>query len=155
MTRLLRAGLAAIVLAIPWSAVHAQSVPAPTGAFGIGWSPAAGLVGVEFVSRSFAHASRLGGAAGIGLAGAGVRLNVSLRDPAVNRHLPYLAVGYVATPWLPILRMSGATSVEAGVQVWPSRRDGLYLDFGAGVAFLAGASSTTGPVLRLLVGHTL
>ena len=155
MSRLLRGFLGVtIALSTAGAAAQAQGVSPPTRAFGIGWSPAAGLIGVEFVKRSFAHAPRLGGAAGIGLAGAGARLNVTLRDPLANRHVPYLGVGYVATPWLPILKMSGAASIEGGVQLWPSRGDGLYFDVGAGIAFLAGASSTTGPVLRLLVGHT-
>jgi len=155
MSRLLRGCLGVtIALSTAGAAAQAQSVPPPTRAFGIGWSPAAGLIGVEFVKRLFAPASRLGGAAGIGLAGAGARLNVTLRDPAANRHVPYLGLGYVATPWLPILKVSGAASVEGGVQVWPSRGDGLYFDVGGGIALLNGASSTIGPVLRLLVGQT-
>jgi hypothetical protein len=155
MSRLLRVCLVAIALTSPALRAQAQGLSAPTSAFGIGWSPAAGLIGVEFVNRSFTRAPRLGGAAGIGLAGTGARLNVSLRNPAVSRRVPYLGLGYVAAPWLPILKMSGAASVEGGVQIWPSEHDGLYLDVGAGIAVLTGASSTTGPVLRLLVGHTL
>ena len=155
MNRWLRVGLAATALTAPGLTVEAQSASAPARAFGIGWSPAAGLIGVEFVDRSFAHAPRLGAAAGIGLAGVGARLNIGLRDPVEHRRLPYVGVGYVTTPWLPVLKMSGAASIEGGVQLWPSRPDGVYCDIGAGVAFLTGASSTTGPVLRLLVGHTL
>lgn len=155
MSKWLRICLTAIAVTTPSRAVQSQSAPAPTHAFGIGWSPAAGLIGVEFVDRSFVRAPRLGGAAGIGLAGVGARLNIGLRNPAAHRRLPYLGVGYVTTPWLPVLKMTGAASVEGGVQLWPSRADGMYFDVGAGVAFLTGASSTTGPVLRLLVGHTL
>jgi hypothetical protein len=155
MSRLLHVCAAAIGLTLSPLAGQAQRGPAASGAFGIGWSPAAGLIGVEFVNRSFRRLPRLGGAAGIGLAGAGVRLNLSLRNPVGARPLPYLGVGYVATPWLPVLRMSGAVCVEGGLQVWPLRRDGVYVDLGTGVAVPAGASRTIGPVLRLLVGHTL
>jgi hypothetical protein len=150
---LLRACLCAIAIAAVCMPADAQTAGAPTRAFAFGWSPAAGLLGVEFVDRSFTRMPRLGGAVGIGLAGVGARLNVTIRDPAATRHVPYLGVGYVATPWLPIIRMSGAASVEGGVQVWPSRRDDLYFDFGAGIAFITGASSSTAPGLRLLVGH--
>lgn len=155
MSRLLRASLVAMAFTTAGSALQAQAASAPTNAFGIGWSPAAGLIGVELVHRSFVHVPRLGAAAGIGLAGAGARLNFSIRDPAKSQRLPYVGAGYVTTPWLPVLKMSGAASVEGGVQFWPGRRDGVYFDVGAGIAFLAGSSSPTGPVLRLLVGHTL
>ena len=128
----------------------------PTQAFGIGYSPAAGALGVEWVTRSFPRAPRLGGAHGAGVAGIGARLNVALRDPAERRRVPYVGAGYMSALWLPVLKLSGITSVEGGVQFWPAPGHDFYMDLGAGVALLSGTghSGDVGPVLRLLFGRT-
>ena len=146
--------LLAVLVGVGAQRVTAQGAEIPTRAYAFGWSPAAGLLGVEWVTRSFTAAPQFGGAAGVGLGGVGVRLNVTLRDPRTHDRVPYIAVGYVITPWLPAVRLTSVTSIEGGVQFWPVSPRRLYLDFGAGVGFLTGASSKVGPVLRLLAGRT-
>ena len=126
----------------------------PGHAYALGWSPAAGLIGVELVARSFSAAPRFGGAVGVGVGGAGARLNLTLREPRAYNKVPYVAVGYVVTPWIPSIKLKSAVTIEGGVQVWPVSPRKLYLDFGTGIAFLSGASDKLGPVLRLLVGQT-
>ena len=150
----IRAVIAA-VLALGASGVnaHGQAAAVPREAVAVGWSPAAGLVGAEFVVRSHSRAPRLGVAVGIGIGGFGGRLNIALRDPRAHTRVPYLGGGYVTTPWLPVLRMSGAASLEGGMQFWPVSKQNLYFDVGAGAARLFGAGASTGPVLRLLVGR--
>jgi hypothetical protein len=111
------------------------------------------MIGVELVARSFPPAPRLGGALGIGFAGAGVRANLALRDPTANRRVPYVGVGYVALPWIPVLDVTSVTTLEAGVQLWPTGTRHIYADLGAGVGWLGGGAPSTGPVLRLLVGR--
>lgn len=135
--------------------LFAQSDRIPTAAWAFGWSPAAGLIGLEVVARSFGAAQHLGGAAGIGIGGLGLRVNLAMRNPNAHHRIPYLGVGYAATPWLPTIRLKSLTSIEGGVQIWPTGQSRLYMDFGAGVAFLTGASEEIGPVLRLLFGRTL
>ena len=132
----------------------AQGTVIPTHTYAFGWSPAAGLLGVEFVARSFTAAPRLGGALGVGIGGIGARLDLTLRDPTTYNKVPYLAVGYVVTPWIPTVKLSSAASIEGGVQFWPVSPRRLYLDFGGGIAILSGASNKLGPVLRLLIGQT-
>jgi len=146
--------LLAVLLGAGAQRVAAQGSDVPTRAYAFGWSPAAGLLGVEWVARSFSTAPQLGGAVGVGIGGIGVRLNVTLREARTHDRVPYLAVGYVMTPWLPAVRLTSVTSIEGGVQFWPVSPRRLYLDFGAGVGFLSGASSKVGPVLRLLAGRT-
>jgi hypothetical protein len=150
------------LLALPLLVAGAQRAAAqparvpPTRAIGVGWSPAAGLFGAELVARSFAMAPRLGGAAGVGFGGVGARLNVALRDPAAHRRVPYVGAGYSAALWLPLIELSGVTSLEGGVQFWPTAGRGMYLDLGGGVAYLTGTGDGDefGPVIRLLVGGT-
>ncbi len=146
--------LVAVLLAVGAQRADAQSTDVPTNAYAIGWSPAAGLLGVEWVVRSFSAASRFGGAAGAGLGGVGVRLNVSLRQPRTHDRVPYIGFGYVATPWLPAVKLTSVTSIEGGVQFWPTKPRRLYFDLGAGVGFLTGAANKVGPVLRLVAGQT-
>jgi len=144
----------AVLLSIGAERAAAQGAEVPTNAYAFGWSPAAGLLGVEWVVRSFSPATRFGGAAGVGLGGVGVRLNVALREPRTYERVPYIGFGYVATPWLPAVSLTSVTSIEAGVQFWPTKPRRIYFDVGAGVGFLTGASSKVGPVLRLLAGQT-
>jgi hypothetical protein len=132
---------------------NAQASSIPTRAVAFGWSPAAGLFGVEGVARSFAAAPRLGGAAGVGLAGFGVRINLTLRQPKAHSSVPYVAVGHTVTPWIPVIALTSVTSVEGGVQVWPTGERHLYMDFGAGAAYERGKYNEVGPVLRLLFGR--
>jgi hypothetical protein len=147
-------GLIAVLLAGGAHYAAAQGTDVPTNACAFGWSPAAGLLGVEWVVQSFSTASRFGGAAGVGLGGVGVRLNVSLREPRTHERVPYIGFGYVATPWLPAVRLTSVTSIEGGVQFWPTKPRRVYFDIGAGVGFLTGSPNKLGPVLRLLVGQT-
>ena len=144
---------ALLALGAPCANACAQAAAPPREAIAVGWSPAAGLIGAEFVGRAHSRAPRLGAAVGIGLAGFGGRFNLALRDPWAHTRVPYLGVGYVTTPWLPVIRMSGAASLEGGVQFWPTAKQNVYVDAGAGVARLFGAAASTGPVLRLLVGR--
>jgi hypothetical protein len=159
MTNRIPSLIAATLLAVGARRVAAQqdSIP-PVRAYGIGYSPAAGLVGVEWVDRSFTRvAPRLGGAFGFGLGGVGARLNLTLRDPAAHRRVPYVGAGYAAALGLPFTDIDGAASVEGGVQFWPAPGRRLYADLGAGVAYLVGPrgnNSDVGPVLRLLLGRT-
>jgi hypothetical protein len=146
--------LLAVLLGVGTQRVAAQGTDVATRAYAFGWSPAAGLLGVEWVARSFSAAPRLGGAAGVGLGGVGVRLNVTLREPRTHNRIPYLAVGYVMTPWVPAVKLTSVTSIEGGLQFWPANPRRLYVDLGAGVGFLSGAASNVGPVLRFLVGRT-
>lgn len=142
------------LLVVQTQNADAQATGLPVHAFAFGWSPAAGLLGVELVARSFSGAPRLGGAIGVGIAGVGARLDFSLRDPTAFNKVPYIAGGYVATPWIPTVKLTGAATIEGGVQIWPVNPRRLYLDFGTGIAFLSGASNKLGPVVRLLVGRT-
>ena len=59
---------AAVLVAIGAQDVRAQSTDSANSVFAFGWSPAAGLIGIEWVNRSFSAAPRLGGAVGIGVA---------------------------------------------------------------------------------------
>jgi hypothetical protein len=142
------------VLGISAQRANAQVSSVPARAVAFGWSPAAGLFGVEGVARSFAAAPRLGGAVGVGLAGFGVRLNLALRQAKAHRSVPYVAVGHAVTPWIPVIALTSVTSVEGGVQVWPIGERRLYMDFGAGVGYQRGKYNEVGPVLRLLFGRT-
>jgi hypothetical protein len=144
----------AALLSVGAQRATAQGADIPTRAYAFGWSPAAGLLGVELVARSFSAASRFGGAVGIGLGGVGVRLNVLLREPLTYERVPYIGFGYVATPWLPGIRLTSVTTIEGGVQFWPTKPRRVYFDVGGGVGFLTGASSKVGPVLRLVIGQT-
>ena len=141
-----------VVTGAPYAS--AQVIAVPEHAVAFGWSPAAGLIGVEFVARSFSGAPRVGGAVGVGIGGVGARLNLTLREPSTYNKVPYVAAGYVVTPWIPSVKLSSAATIEGGVQIWPVSPRRLYLDFGTGIAFLSGTSSKLGPVLRLLVGQT-
>ena len=153
---MLKRSLAFIALLLASRTEHAvaQVTGVPLHAFAFGWSPAAGLIGVELVARSFEQAPRLGGAVGVGIGGVGARLDLTLREPRTHNRVPYLAAGYVITPWIPSVKLSSAATFEGGVQIWPVRPRRLYLDVGTGIAFLSGASDKLGPVLRLLVGAT-
>jgi hypothetical protein len=106
------------------SLLAGQATVIPTHAYAFGWSPAAGLLGVEFVARSFTAAPRLGGALGVGIGGIGARLDLTLRDPTTYNRIPYLALGYVVTPWIPTVKLSSATSIEAGVRFRRLARSG-------------------------------
>ena len=144
-----------LLLAISAQSLRAQSADSTNSVFAFGWSPAAGLLGIEWVARSFSAAPRFGGAIGVGLAGTGVRLNLTLRDPRTHARVPYLGVGYAVTPWMPVVKLRSVASIEGGVQFWPVSPHKMYLDIGTGIAFLSGASNDVGPVLRLLLGSTL
>jgi hypothetical protein len=144
-----------VVMVLGAHSLSAQPAPLPQRALGGGWSPAAGLIGIELVQRSFTSAPRINGAVGVGLAGFGARLNFCIRQPVTERRVPYIGVGYAATPWVPAVRVSGAATVEGGMQFWPRAGHRLYVDVGAGAALLVNARSQFGPVLRLLVGGAL
>jgi|SRR5687767_1346589 len=145
----------ATAIALASAPLAAQdSTTAPVRSFGVGWSPAAGLIGIERVQRSFSFAPRLGGAVGFGIGGVGARANLMLRRRAQHRREPYLAAGYSVTAWLPVIDTGNIVSLETGVQFWPVGRRQLYFDLGAGVAFIGGRSDDVGPVLRLLFGRS-
>jgi hypothetical protein len=122
----------------------------------VGYSPAAGIIGVEWIR--WASTSRAGWAAGIGVAGFGGRLNLGFGDRSAGRRrrVPYVGVGATATPWIPLFPILAVGSLEGGVQFWPADSKGRYLDVGAGAAVLVGRGDREtefGPVLRLLVGR--
>lgn len=141
-----------LLLAIGSQSVRAQSTDSTKSVLAFGWSPAAGLLGIEWVDRSFSAAPRFGGAVGVGIAGAGIRLNMTLRDPTTHHRVPYLGVGYAVTPWMPVVKLRSVASIEGGVQFWPVSPHKMYVDVGTGIAFLSGVSNDVGPVLRLLLG---
>ena len=142
-------------LALAAQRVAAQATDTANSVFAFGWSPAAGLLGIEWVGRSFSAVPRLGGAAGAGLAGLGARLNVALREPTTHQRVPYFGIGYAVTPWMPVVQLRSIASIEGGVQFWPDPPRHFYMDISAGVGFLSGASEKVRPVLRLLFGSTL
>lgn len=136
--------------------VEAQHVAIPQRAYAIGLNTTAGYAGVEWVARSFSMKQRLGGAAGVGIFGAGVRLNLALRDSQANDRVPYLAAGLAFVAWFPMLdgpRTVG--SVEAGMQIWSRDARKLYVDVGAGAGFEMGSSGDPIPAVRIVAGRTL
>lgn len=135
---------------------EAQAVSMPTRAWALGWSPAAGLVGVELVARSFSPTTRVGGAAGIGIGGAGVRLNVALREPRAHNRVPYVAAGIVAVAWLPTIAATTVTTIEGGVQFWPQTPRRFYMDLGAGIGFQDSTPDWERivPAVRIVFGRT-
>lgn len=142
-----------IALALATRPLSAQS--APRTAIAAGYSPAAGLIGAEWVR--WPRSGRLGMAVGAGLAGAGGRVNVSsVRRDNDRRRVPYVGAGYLVMPWLPFVSARGAASLEGGVQFWPAPGHRFYADLGAGAALLHGsAGHWVGPVLRLTLGRAL
>ena len=147
--------LSILLLAISAQSLRAQSTDSTNSVFAFGWSPAAGLLGIEWVDRSFSAAPRLGGAVGVGIGGIGARLNMTLRDPRNHQRVPYVGLGYAVTPWIPVVSLRSVASIEGGVQFWPVSPHKMYFDIGTGIAFLSGTSNDVGPVLRLLLGSTL
>lgn len=133
-----------------------QEIAVPQRAYGIGLNTTAGLIGVEWVDRSFAQARRFGGAAGLGLFGGGLRLNGALRDPLAHTLVPYLASGFSVAVWsiYPYARSCTCLSIETGVQLWPKSPRRIYVDFGVGAAFEMGRSGDPLPALRILAGRT-
>lgn len=142
------------------TALRAQDTQgvAPRSAVAVGWSPAAGVIGGEWVRRAGPGASvPLGFAFGAGLAGPGARVHLALGRRATNlatRRVPYAGVSVVPVVWLPITRMRGAMTAEGGMQFWPAARRRAYFDLGAGAAlvFQHGGGTYAGPVLRALAG---
>lgn len=162
MTYLRRASHALSSVAAPLAfalpgALRAQAAPPPRQALAIGWSPAAGIVGVEYVRRpSRGGPLPVGFAAGAGILGVGARVHVGLRRggaPARQR-VPYVGAGYAANMWLDFSSVRSVTTGEAGVQFWPAARRRAYFDFGAGAALVTrdGGGANAGAVLRALVG---
>jgi hypothetical protein len=146
----------AVALPAQEAAADSSARPPVRTALALGWSPAAGAIGAEWVHRA-APGRRLGWAAGVGFAGFGARLNLELARrgrAGARQRVPYVGVGALATPWMPVLDTRGAASLEGGVQFWPVARGGWYADLGAGAAAVfSGDGTQPGPVLRLLVGR--
>lgn len=145
--------LVSLLSALAGTGASAQdSIPARR-AFAVGLNSNAGVVGVEWVARSFSPATRLGGAAGIGIFGAGVRLNMALRAPRANDRVPYLAAGLSYIAWLPPgITPKKIVSIEGGMQLWPTKPRRMYFDVGAGAGLEPGSAGDPVPALRVVAG---
>ncbi len=145
-----------VLLGVGVRSVAAQETGIPRRAYAVGMNTTAGFLGVEWVARSFAKAPRWGGAVGVGILGAGARLNLALREPLAHTLVPYLSsglsVGIFSLP--PLARSWNGASIEAGIQVWPKKPRRLYVDVGVGAATEFGRSGDPLPALRIVGGRT-
>lgn len=146
----------ALFLGVGADAAGAQDASIPKRAYAVGLNSTAGFFGVEWVARSLPAAKRLGAAAGLGIFGGGVRLNLSLREPTAHNRVPYLASGLSVIAWLPpgISGPRSVASIEAGVQLWPKSPRRLYVDLGVGAGFEMGSSGDALPAVRVVAGRT-
>ena len=167
--RLRRLALLGLTLFTGASRVHAQTGASEgtptrddgraTRAAAVGVGLTTGILGVEYVWRGTARAPRLGAAVGVGVIGPGARVMVALA-PSRWRLVPWVGVGAVSNLWG--LRAGVETdfdwnvvrplvALEGGVQLWPGRERGFYVDVGAGV--LPEARSDAPVLARVLVGR--